>query len=235
MKRFSGKTAIVTGGAQGIGAEIALSLSREGSSVVLADISKSGMSTVRSQIEKMGMSCLCVRTDVTKRDDVNTLIEQAVERFGTVDILVNNAGTILPAPFLTFSEKDWDFLQRVDLKGAVFCTQAVAPVMIRQNYGKIVNISSMSAFGVYMPGFASYSAAKTAVNNFTQTAARELGEKGINVNAVAPGEILTDLTYKDQTEQQVAEKLERSKKMTMIKRLGQPEDVAKSCLLSGIG
>ena len=116
------------------------------------------------------------------------------------------------------------------MKGLFLCTQAVAPHMIKQRYGKIVNVSSMAAQGWYMPGFASYCAAKAAVNNLTKFTARELGVYGINVNAVAPGEILTALTYQNQTKEQVEKKLKDSRDMTMVKRLGEPRDVASLIL-----
>lgn len=228
MDRFSGKIAVVTGGGQGIGAEIALRMAAEGAAVILANRKPAGMEKVKEDITKAGGKCLAVPTDITRKNEIDNLFKTAVDEFGRVDILVNNAGTIRPALFSDMDEEDWDFIQRVDLKGLAFCTQAAAAVMKKQKYGKIVNISSMSAAGVYMPGFASYSAAKAAVNNFTQTAARELGEWGINVNAVAPGEILTALTYQDQSEEEVKEKLERSTNMTMMKRLGSVQDVANA-------
>ncbi len=228
MKKFSGKTAVVTGGGQGIGAEIAIELASQGASIALANRKPEGMAKVKEKIINAGGCCIAVPTDITVKKDIQNLFQKVMKEFGRVDVLVNNAGTIRPALFSEMNEEDWDFIQRVDLKGLVFCTQAAAAIMKKQKYGKIVNISSMSAAGVYMPGFASYSAAKAAVNNFTQTSARELGEWNINVNAVAPGEILTDLTYQDQTEEEVKLKLERSTNMTMLKRLGQTKDVAKA-------
>jgi 3-oxoacyl-[acyl-carrier protein] reductase len=158
------------------------------------------------------------------------MVQRALEEFGRIDILVNNAGTIHPAGFLEATEQDWDAIQNIDVKGLFLCTQAVAPHMIKQRYGKIVNVSSMAAQGWYMPGFASYCAAKAAVNNLTKFTARELGVYGINVNAVAPGEILTALTYQNQTKEQVEKKLKDSRDMTMVKRLGEPRDVASLIL-----
>ena len=233
MKRFAGKTAVVTGGGQGIGAEIARSLVSQGASVVLVDKRSEGLEKVKNELDGEGARCITIKADITNKNDIERIFKESIIAYGQVDILVNNAGTIRPALFDDMDEEDWDFIQRVDLKGLVFCTQAAARIMKEQQYGKIVNISSMSANGVYMPGFSSYSAAKAAVDNFTQTAARELGEWNINVNAVAPGEILTDLTYKDQTEEEVEVKLKRSTEMTMVKRLGQPKDVADAvCFLA---
>jgi len=228
VDRFTGKIAVVTGGGQGIGAEIALSLARQEASIVLANRKPEGMAKVKEEIMRLGGKCISVPTDITIKRDIDRLFEATLKEYGRLDILVNNAGTIRPALFDEMDEEDWDFIQRVDLKGLAFCTQAASAIMKKQKYGKIINISSMSALGVYMPGFASYSAAKAAVNSFTQTSARELGSWNINVNAVAPGEILTDLTYKDQTKEEVEVKLQRSTDMTMLKRLGQVADVANA-------
>ncbi|HCG63752.1 MAG TPA: beta-ketoacyl-ACP reductase [Sphaerochaeta sp.] len=223
---FGDKVVIVTGGARGIGAQIAREFAAGGAKIVLADISEKQMKDTALELKSNGVRCLTVKTDVTDWNAVQRMVDCCLEEFGRVDILVNNAGTIHPADYFTMAEKDWDFLQAVDLKGVVACSKAVAPHMIKREYGKIVNISSMAAFGVYMPGFSSYSAAKAAVNDFTKTSARELGKFGINVNAVAPGEIMTDLTFQDQSKEDVAKKLERSKAMAMVGRIGMPEDVA---------
>jgi 3-oxoacyl-[acyl-carrier protein] reductase len=224
------KVALVTGAGRGIGREIALTLARECAAVVLVDRVLEGITTVATEIAKLGGTAQAIQADVTVVGDIEAAVSQTLGAFGRIDILVNNAGTIRPADFLTMSEEDWDFIQRVDLKGLALFSQKVAPHMITQRYGKIVNISSMSGGSVYMPGFASYSAAKAGVNNLTQTMARELGPYGINVNAVAPGEILTDLTYQDQTPDQVERKLERSREMTMLQRLGTVTDVAELVL-----
>ncbi len=230
MGRLKGKTAIVTGAGRGIGAEIARTFAREGAAVVLAARSQKEIDEVTAELRDHGVPVLPVKTDVTVKADVDALVAQAIAQFGRIDILVNNAGTIRPVKFLETSEEDWDAIQDVDLKGLFMCTQAVAPHMIRQGRGKIVNISSMAASGWYMSGFASYCAAKAAVNNFTKYTAREFGEHGINVNAVAPGEILTALTYQDQKREEVEKKLEVSRAMTMMKRIGEPRDVALAVL-----
>ena len=169
-------------------------------------------------------------TDVTVKAEIESMVQRTLATFGKVDILVNNAGTIRPVSFLETTEEDWDAIQAIDLKGLFLCTQAVAPHMIKRRFGKIINISSMAAHGWYMPGFASYCAAKAAVNNFTKYTARELGEFGINVNAVAPGEILTALTYQGQDREEAEKKLEHSRAMTMVRRIGKPCDVAFAVL-----
>lgn len=224
------KVAIVTGGGQGIGEEIVRVFVEEGASVAIVDKVEIGMRKVANELRTKQGNVIEIKADVTDSSDIERMVKEVAEKFGKIDILVNNAGTILPVNFLGITDDDWNFIQNVDLKGLVMCTKNVAPYMIKQKYGKIVNISSMAAFGVYMPGFASYSAAKSAVNSFTQYSARELGPHGINVNAVAPGEILTSLTYKDQKKEDVEKKLINSKNMTMLKRLGNTKDVANLVL-----
>ena len=223
---FLDKVVIVTGGARGIGSMIAREFAYSGASLVIADISEERMAQTAKDLGSIGGKCMTLKVDVTDWDSVDQMVETTMDTYGRIDILVNNAGTIRPADYFKMSEEDWDFIQSVDLKGVVACSKVVAPHMIEQKYGKIVNISSMSAFGVYMPGFASYSAAKAAVIDYTKTSARELGKFGINVNGVAPGEILTDLTFQDQRVEEVNKKLERSKQMAMLGRIGTPEDVA---------
>ena len=230
MGRLEGKVAIVTGAGRGIGAEIARTFAREGAGVVIASLIREEIDQVAEELRKAGHTALPLQTDVTVKAEIASMVQRTQEEFGRIDILVNNAGTIRPAGFLETTEADWDTIQTVDLKGLFLCTQAVAPHMIRQRYGKIVNISSMAAHGWYMPGFASYCAAKAAVNNLTTYTARELGEYGINVNAVAPGEILTALTYQGQEKEEVEKKLKHSRAMTMVKRIGEPKDVASLVL-----
>ena len=228
--KLKDKVAIVTGGGQGIGEEIVRLFAKEGASVAIVDKAEEGMKKVANELRFKHGNVIEIKADVTNSSDIERIVKEIMEKFGKIDILVNNAGTIFPVDFLEISDDNWNFIQNVDLKGLVMCTKNVAPHMIKQKYGKIVNISSMAAFGVYMPGFASYSAAKSAVNSFTQHAARELGPYGINVNAVAPGEILTSLTYKNQTKEEVEKKLINSKNMTMVKRLGNTRDVANLVL-----
>lgn len=228
--KLKDKVAIVTGGGQGIGEEIVRLFAKEGASVAIVDKAEEGMKKVANELRFKYGNVIEFKADVTNSSGIERIVKEIVEKFGKIDILVNNAGTIFPVDFLEISDDDWNFIQNVDLKGLVMCTKNVAPHMIKQKYGKIVNISSMAAFGVYMPGFASYSAAKSAVNSFTQYSARELGPYGINVNAVAPGEILTSLTYKNQTKEEVEKKLTNSRNMTMVKRLGNTRDVANLVL-----
>ena len=230
MERLSGKVAIVTGAGRGIGAEIARTFAREGAAVVIASLIREEIDQVAEEVRSRGRAVLSVQTDVTVKAEIESMVQRTQKEFGKIDILVNNAGTIRPASFLETTEEDWDAIQAIDLKGLFLCTQAVAPHMIRQRYGKIVNISSMAAHGWYMPGFASYCAAKAAVNNLTKYTARELGEYGINVNAVAPGEILPPLHIKARRGRKSKKSSTHSRAMTMVKRIGEPRDVASLVL-----
>ena len=228
--KLKDKVAIVTGGGRGIGEEIVRLFAKEGASVAIVDKAEEGMKKVANELRFKHGNVIEIKADVTNSSDIERIVKEIVEKFGKIDILVNNAGTIFPVDFLEISDDDWNFIQNVDLKGLVMCTKNVALYMIRQRYGKIINISSTSALGEYLPGFASYSAAKAAVNNFTKYSARELGKYNINVNAIAPGEILTSLTYKNQKKDDVEKKLINSKNMTMLKRLGSTKDVANLVL-----
>ncbi len=176
--KLKDKVAIVTGGGRGIGEEIVRLFAKEGASVAIVDKAEEGMKKVANELRLKHGNVIEIKADVTNNSNIERAVKEIVEKFGKIDILVNNAGTIFPVDFLEISDEDWNFIQNVDLKGLVMFTKNVAPHMIKQKYGKIVNISSMAAFGVYMPGFASYSAAKSAVNSFTQYAARELGPYG---------------------------------------------------------
>ncbi|MCK9482230.1 MAG: SDR family oxidoreductase [Bacteroidia bacterium] len=227
---FDNKVSLITGGARGIGYQIAKDLASQGSDIIICDIATKQMEESCEKIRALGVRCVGYICDVTNWEQIKAVVDKGIKEFKRIDILINNAGTIRPAEFLNMSEEDWDFLQNVDLRGLVGTTLAVAPYMIEQNYGKIVNVSSMSAFGVYMSGFASYSAAKAAVVDFTKTSARELGRYKINVNGVSPGEIMTELTYQDQTIEEVEIKLKRSEAMAIMGRIGQPEDVANLVL-----
>lgn len=229
--KLKDKVALVTGASSGIGQAVAIELAKNGADIVINYCrSSEGAKKTSEEIKQIGSRFLLVRADVTKDNQIKAMVKQTIDEFGKIDILVNNAGTIYPVNFLKITETDWDFIQNVDVRGLAMCTKNIAPYMIKRKYGKIINISSDVSFGVYLPGFASYSAAKAAVNNFTKYSARELGKFGINVNAVAPGEIITALTYKDQKREDVERKLKDSKKNTMLKKLGNVNDVANLVL-----
>lgn len=221
--RLQGKVAIITGAARGIGRETALLFAAEGAKVVICDLLDEG-EEVAEEIRSRGGEAIFYKLDVTDRDAVKRMVDAVVERYGRIDILINNAGITRDAQFLKMTEEDWDKVIAVNLKGVFNVTQAVAPVMVAQGKGKIVNAASVVAlYGNF--GQTNYVASKAGVIGMTKVWARELGRKGINVNAVAPGFIQTEMTAK------VPEKiLQMMRERTPLGRLGAPRDVAYAYL-----
>ena len=190
--RLVDQVAIVTGAASGIGAAIAKRLASDGARVVLADIDEDQVRETAAGLRGRGFDVVEATVDITKKDQVLTLVDSAQAKFGTVDILVNNAGIIRDGFAANLSERDWDQVLDVNLKGAFLCCQAVFPVMKEKLAGKIVNITSRSWLGNI--GQANYSASKGGLVSLTRTLALEFARYQINVNAVAPGLIDTPMT-----------------------------------------
>lgn len=177
------------------------------------------------------------KVDVTNRSQLKEMMKAVAGKFGRIDILVNNAGVARPRPFLMMDDDDWDFVLGVDLKGVFYCVQAVAEYMIEQRYGKIVNISSgagnggaPSGGGGSAAGTSNYAAAKAGVIQLTKTLARELGPYGINVNCIAPGFVLTPMTYVTRNQQEAEEHVAARKKNVVLNRAAKPEDIANGVL-----
>ena len=222
--RLKDKTALVTGGARGIGREIALCLAREGANVVIWDVNPESAKSTAKDIEALGVKADYVQADVTKYNQVEESVNKILDNFQKLDILVNNAGITKDNLLLRMSEADWDAVINVNLKGTFNCTKAAAKVMLRQRSGKIINIASIiGIIGNF--GQANYAASKAGIIALTKTTAKELASRGICVNAVAPGFIQTEMTAKLPADIQ-------QKLLTRIplNRLGKPEDVAKLCL-----
>ena len=221
--RLKDKVALITGAGRGIGRETALLFAQEGAKVAVCDVIDEGQQ-VADEIVERGGEATFAKTDVTDREQVRKMVETVKGRFGRIDILVNNAGVLRDAQLLKLSEEDWDLVINVNLKGVFNVTQAVAPLMIEQGRGKIINVASVVAlYGNF--GQTNYVASKAGVIGLTKVWARELGRKGINVNAVAPGFIQTEMTAG------VPEKvLEMMREKTPLQRLGTPRDVANAYL-----
>lgn len=186
------KTAIVTGGAVGIGFGIAYRLAEAGARVVIHDINSVTANEAVRQLKKQGWQAMAVSGDVSKAKDVANLVKQTVTRFKSIDILVNNAGIYPNILLMNMKESDFEKVINVNLKGVFLCTQAVAKQMIKQKRsGKIINITSVDALHPSMPGLAHYDASKHGVWGFTKNSALELAQHQIWVNAVAPGGIMT--------------------------------------------
>jgi len=221
---LKGKVALVTGGAQGIGKAVALMLARHGADVVVADVNLEKAAETAKEVEATGRGAMAVNVDVTRLGDVENMVESAIGRFGRIDILINNAGIARDKLILRMTEEDWDAVLDVNLKGTFNCTKAIIKHMSKQRSGKIVNIASVVG-EMGNAGQANYSASKAGVIGLTKTIAREFSQRGINVNAIAPGYIQTPMT--DVLPDKAKEELKR---MIPMERLGQPEDVAYAVL-----
>ncbi len=201
--QLAGRTAIVTGAAQGIGAAVAAALARAGAHLCVADLAGDRVETLAATLRAGGAEALGAACDVSRRDQVEAMVAAARQRFGRVDILVNNAGIVRPAMLHKMTEAQWDEVMAVHLKGAFNCLQAVAPGMMEQRYGRIINVTSTAGV-LGTIGQVNYSAAKAGIVGLTLSAARELAKFGITVNAIAPGAatpmtelIRTDPRFKD--------------------------------------
>jgi NAD(P)-dependent dehydrogenase (short-subunit alcohol dehydrogenase family) len=189
---LTGKVAIVTGAASGLGKAIALKLAEAGCSLGVADLNYEGAKKVADQIEKMGVRSKALKVDTTKAEQVFNLVDATVEEFGKLDIMVNNAGIGIMKPILDFTQQDIDNLIDIDLKGVINGCRAALKHMIPQQNGKIVNMSSVAA-KVGAPQASVYGAAKAGVIALTNSLAREVAENNININAVCPGIIKTNM------------------------------------------
>lgn len=228
--RVQDKVAIVTGAGRGIGAATAMRLAEEGAKVVVNDISVEHAEASAAAIRKAGFDAVAHPCDITDREAVKALVQRAVDEYGRLDILVNNAGVIRDNLIHKMSEDDWDTVMNVHLKGAFHCTQEAQKHMVAQKYGKIVNFSSTSALG--NRGQLNYATAKAGLQGFTKTLAIELGKYNINVNAVAPGFIETDMTRA--TAERMGVDFEQFRvygaQQSLLGRIGQPIDIANAVL-----
>jgi len=222
--RLKDKVALITGGARGIGKSIALAYAQEGADIVVADVNLEEAQKTAKEIEALGRKALALTMDVTDYAKVEEAINKILDKFAKIDILVNNAGITKDNLLLRMSQPDWDAVLNVNLKGTFNCIRAVSRVMLKQRSGKIVSIASIIGL-IGNPGQANYSASKAGIIALTKTAAKELASRNINVNAVAPGFIQTDMTAK------LPEEL-KAKMLSAIpmNKLGSPDDVAAACL-----
>lgn len=221
MMNFTGRVAVITGAGRGIGRAIAMLLAQQGAKVVVnyRANAKAAQETVAAIVARGG-EAIAVQADVRSEEEAAKLIQTAVDTWGRLDILVNNAGTTRDALLIRMKEADWDLVLDTNLKGAFHCTKAAQRPMMRQRYGRIINITSVSGLAGNA-GQANYAAAKAGLIGFTKSVAKEVGSRGITVNAVAPGYVPTDLTA-DLPAELVSEAINR----TPLGRAGTPEDIA---------
>lgn len=184
---FTGKTAIITGGAKGIGRECAHMLAHGGANVVIADMSLSMANEVVKQLTDLGLGARAVKTDVSHVADLENMVQYTIDQFGDVDILINNAGIFHPTPIEEITEQEWDDMMAINLKSVFFATQKVLPYMKKKKEGKIVNLSSLAGRNGGLVNGLGYTATKAAVIGLTRGFAARLAPYRINVNAVAPG------------------------------------------------
>ncbi|WP_058303881.1 3-oxoacyl-[acyl-carrier-protein] reductase [Gorillibacterium timonense] len=220
---LTGKTALVTGASRGIGRAIAAALAEAGADVVVNYAgSEDAAQKTASLVESFGRKALVIRADVSDASQVDEMVKRTLEEFGHVDILVNNAGITRDNLLMRMKEEEFDAVIATNLKGVFNCMKAVTRPMMKQKSGRIINISSVVA-SLGNAGQANYVAAKAGIIGLTKSAARELASRGITVNAVAPGFIVTEMTDKLGTETK-----EQLLSQIPLSRLGQPEDIAKA-------
>ncbi len=220
----SGKVAIVTGGAQGIGKSIGCLLAKNGADIVIADINAAQAQATAREIESFGRKALSIEADISQLTEADKVVKATTDAFGKIDILINNAGITRDNLFLKMKEEEWDAVIAINLKSVFNCSKAAVRFMSKQRSGKIINIASVVG-QMGNVGQANYAASKAGIIGLTKTLAQEFGTRGINVNAVAPGFIETEMT------RSLPEKVrEEFLRRIPFGRMGLPEEVADAVL-----
>jgi 3-oxoacyl-[acyl-carrier protein] reductase len=223
--KLKDRVAIITGGARGIGKAIGSAFVREGAKVCLVDVDQEILETTQNEIRKNSKEIIALPCDITKSADVKGAVNQVQKIFGRIDILVNNAGIIRRGTIETVTEEDWDRVIQVNLKGTFNCCKAVAGIMKQQRYGKIVNVSSIAGKMGDITSAPGYGPSKAGVDALTKTLARQLALYDINVNAVSPHAIETEMSaqWSEERRREIIASIP-------LGRLGKPEDVAEAVL-----
>lgn len=217
---LEGKLALVTGGARGIGKEIAMLFAKHGANIAICDVNLEEAEKTAKEIQDLGRESLAFKADVTNSSQIQGMVDKILDKFNKIDILINNAGITKDNLLLRMSEEEWDKVIAVNLKGAFLCTKIVAKVMLKQRFGKIVNLASIIGI-MGNAGQANYAASKAGIIGLTKSVAKELASRNVCVNAIAPGFIKTDMTAK--LSEEVQKKL---LSMIPLARFGEAKDVA---------
>ncbi len=228
MKLLEGKTAVVTGGARGIGRAIVLAFANQGANIAFSDLAlDENTAALETELTKLGVKSKAYASNAANYDDSQSFIDQVAAEFGSIDILVNNAGITRDNLLMRMTEADWDLVINVNLKSVFNMTKAVQKYMLKQRSGSIINMSSVVGIEGNA-GQSNYSSSKAGLIGFTKSIAQELGSRGIRVNAIAPGFIATPMTDK------LPEDVRKGWVQTIpLRREGQPEDVADVCVFLG--
>ncbi len=221
--RLEGRKAVVTGGGRGVGRAVSLAFGREGADLIINYVrnEEAAKETV-SELKEMGRDALAVRANVALKEDAERLIGACLDRFGSIDILVNNAGVSKPAMLQKMTEEQWDEVVDIHLKGAFLCTQAASPYFMEQNYGKIINVTSVAGI-VGTTGQINYAAAKGGLISFTKSCARELARYHVTANVISLGIVATDMTRKLQEDPKLREIYMGR---ILLNRYAEPQDIA---------
>jgi 3-oxoacyl-[acyl-carrier protein] reductase len=231
--RLEGRVAVITGASRGIGRASALAFAREGAKVVMNYSRERDMAErAVDEIRRRGGRSIAIQADVADRGAVEEMVHQALREFGTIDILMNNAGVMIGGgPLQQLKDEDLDRMWKVNVKGILNCTRAVAPHMTERRRGKVINLSSVAGIGTaILPGNTLYAATKAAVVILTKRLALELGRHGISVNAIAPGLIRTDMGVRQWRPEEVDEHIRYFEENSILGRIGEPEEIASVAL-----
>lgn len=224
---LDGRTALVTGGSRGIGRAICLELAERGACVAVNYRARSdAANAVVDEVRSSGTDAISVQADVSDSRAVRAMVTEVADALGKPDILVNNAGLLFPGTLLKHDEEQFDMMWRTNVKGVLYCSEAAAPGMLEQGWGRIVNLASNAAVGTAMAGTTMYAVTKGAVLSLTRRMAFELSPGGVTVNAVLPGFTKTDMVLEGKTEDEIDRLLNKIARRSLVGRAGAPEDIA---------